>query len=293
MDTTTYFRSWWFWIPSIALLVYSLVSCLENKRSEKVPIIRIYYSSVVIFYTFILKHINLFEISGDKGLLSLSKGAWSVTFFTIVYLTISILIEKLIISGQVIGSLSLFGSSAIFKDEDKENSLALIRENIISLEMGIESITKTYKYMVEYLRLDSVIAEINESTFEYDSTLATIVNKYYKYKGQVAIAKVFNYSESEASEYIKEILNNELREYAISNGHKILIKNEIKKDCIYQLFRDKDNILFIPAKSHILNELILIVIKSSEDINLNDVQILNQILFVFELSLVQVLNVNE
>lgn len=293
MDTTAYFKSWWFWIPAIALLVYSLFSFMETKKSKKVLLIRMYYSVVIVFYTFVLKNINLFGIAEEKGLLSLSQGAWSVTFFTIVYLMMSVLIEKLIISGEVIGSLSLFGSSAIFKDDNKENSLSMIRENIISLEMGIESITKTYKYMVEYLRSQSVIEEINEAAFEYDSTLAIIINKYYKYKGQGAIARVFSYSESDSGEDIKDILNNELREYAISTAHKILIKKEINKEYIYQLFREKDNILFIPTKSHILNELVLIVVKSNEDINLNDVQILNQILFVFELSLVQLLNVNE
>lgn len=293
MDTTVYFRSWWFWIPAIALVAYSLFSCLEAKRSKKAIAIRLYYSGVITFYTFILKQINLFGISGDKGLLSLSRGAWSITFFTIAYLVISVLIEKLVISGEVIGSLSLFGSSASFKDSNRENSLSMIKENITSLEMGIESITKTYKYMTDYLKSESVIDEINEGIFDYDLTLSIIVNRYYKYRGQGVIGRVFSYEESEAKEEIKDILDNELREYAISAPHKILIRNEIKKEYIYQLFREKDNILFIPAKSHILNQLTLVVIKSTEDINLNDVQILNQILFVFELSLVQLLNVND
>lgn len=293
MDTTVYFESWWFWIPAIVLLLYSLSGLLESKRSKKALFIKMYYSSVIIFYTFILKYINLFGIAGDKGLLALSKGAWSITFFTIAYLTMSILIEKLIISGEVIGSLSLFGSSASFKDGNRENSLSMIKENITSLEMGIESITKTYKYMTDYLKSEIVIESINKGTFDYDLTLSIIINIYYKYKGQGAIARVFSYEENESKEEIKYILDNELREYAISTTHKLVIRSEIERECIYQLFREKDNMLFIPAKSHILNQLTLVVVKSNEDINLNDVQILNQILFVFELSLIHLLNVNE
>lgn len=292
MDTTLYFKEWYFLIPSIALLLYSIVNYFLSKRSKKIIKIRCYYTAVLLFYTLILREVNLFGISGSKELLYLSKGAWAITFFTTIYLVISILIEKLIISGEVIGSLSVFGSSASFKEDNRDGSLSMIRENITSLEMGIESITKTYTYMVEYLKTASVRCEINEGTFDYDLTLATIINKYYKYKGQGAIARVFSYMESESKIEIKEILDNELRDYAISSPHKLLIKNEIRKEYVYQLFREKDNMLFIPTKSHILNKLSLIVIKSTEDINLNDVQILNQILFVFELSLVQVLNLN-
>lgn len=285
MDTKLYFSSWLWYIPSIALILFSAISSLFIFKDDNIisKINRFYYSVCMLAYVLIVKNINLVSIS-SSSFLGIRPKFCSIITFTIIYFLIILLIDNIIISGYSFKEFGILGAK--FIRDDTKATVIEQDEYIFSLENGFSALQDTFNYMETFFSEQQTKDDIKNSKFDYTLNLHDIIEHYYR-KELLSVNIDFTiYDSSDIKSTIIGICN----KYTLSNKNMHKLKSGLSNNsnsCCY-INNTSFNIYIVPQKSSHLNNPfnnIFIEIKSFKKLNVYDKYILSCIFKQYELYL--------
>lgn len=281
VDTTNYFKSWWYFCIPAALILYSIAIAVFTEIEWVYKVKRIYYSISIFVYVIMLKNVNLIGIAGEKGLLGTSNKVWAIIVFTIIFFLVSIIIDNWIISGYAFKEFGFFGAKFI---RDEANTTVLEQgDYIYSLENGITGSFQVVDDIKTIFKSEEVIEEIKSDKFDLAARFTGILSAYYKHRKLDADIDIQVYGANDIDQIRKDLKDANQLSFKDEIHVKGVLKN---KETIYIEKKDY-NLLLMSTESSILGngDNLFIRIKSSKEINLYDRYIVINMLFYFELYL--------
>lgn len=274
--TTTVLQNinWLFLIPVLYTL-FSIAMVLFRDVEEKqlVKFKRFYYSIWLFAIVITIKLIDINKIT-IVNTFGIPQVFWVVFFVFIIGVTVAVLLDMLIISGNGIKEITL-GWAKISRAEIKQN----IEVQRVNIDKLIEKIKAEYEviqgfegYMAEKKVADRL--RTSHQTFHWASEIADLIDYYCSQ--QLTIINVYYY------EYDSPSLENTLKSSLNLTEENIrLVKRTVEKNQTIPI-RQRENMLFIPYTPVYYGKKILYVLKGKDHVFEIEQRLILNIIKMFE-----------
>lgn len=261
----------------LILAIYLIIGFKLLKLSaieEKIR--KIYYWIAVLIYVFIYNNINITSLVNGAPF-NLSPHTWGVIVYTIAFYIVVIVIDTYMISGTGFNEIGLLGAS--FKKTNKVIAMQTEFSKLVSDQVFAQSLTIGYlkqKYTKDNLK-DMVI----DNKYNYGGILQDVIYRYYEFLNIDVMLDIKLIDNTTSPDEYKRIKT----DYKLNLFTVKRIEKYYNEGTTYYLQRKTDNIAFVTIKTDIIQSPIMLIIKSSKDLNIEiDERIFESILYILDIS---------
>ncbi|QUH21801.1 hypothetical protein [Alkaliphilus sp. B6464] len=266
----------------IVLLIYSIAAWKFGNDERKTNIKKIHYSLFVFAYLFFIRYEDV-STWCESGPMGITAPVWSYLLSILVTLLIAIAIDNFIISGYVFKEFGIFGAKFI-RDATQQT---VIQQNgyMLSLEKNLEALYSVLFKINELFSNPNIVGQVRNGRFNFSKHFRGILKHYYDFKDENVKIDVQFFRQD--ADNIKNIIEGYNIKYNLGFKDKRDLKNCLSNNDGANWYLDskeyKVYVITTKVKHNNSNQLLLISIKSLDEINIYDMYPVLNFLHVFEL----------